>query len=140
MNADNLVILHGNLTETPELKTFGDNKRSVLFTIAVNRRFQNKTTQQWESSTEFLPCEAWDTGAERMAKVLQKGDYVRLEGSLKNNVWTDKDTGQRKSVVRTRVEHFKKFPKFAKPTNETVEADSQEEVNVDVEGGDDIPF
>lgn len=143
MNADNLVILHGNMVETPELRSFGDNneKHSVLFTVAVNRTFKNKSTDKFETSTEFVPCEAWDTGAERIAKVLQKGDPVRLEGSLKQNSWTDKDSGQKKSVLRVRVEHFKKLARFTKPTDEVASDESEPEVEAaSVQGGDDIPF
>ena len=139
----NLVVLKGNMVETPELRSFGDNneKHSVLFTVAVNRTFKNKTTDKFESSTEFVPCEAWDTGAERIVKVLQKGDPVLLRGSLKQNSWTDKESGQKKSVLRVRVEHFDKLARFAKPGDENVSAEVESEVEeVAVQGGEDIPF
>ncbi|MCJ7670573.1 MAG: single-stranded DNA-binding protein, partial [Acidimicrobiia bacterium] len=46
--ADNSVTLVGNVTRDPELRYTAGGAAKVVFGLAVNRRWQNKQTQEWE--------------------------------------------------------------------------------------------
>lgn len=102
----NHVALKGNLARDPEVKVLNLNGKSVTvanFTIAVSRFFK-KANGERDKDTTFIACEAWDTGAENLAKFFVKGDPILIEGSLKTDNW-EKD-GQKMSRVKVRVTNF----------------------------------
>lgn len=102
----NKVILRGNLTRDPELRTVktGDKTISVVnFTLAVSRYFK-KNNGDKDQDTTFIACEAWDTGAETIAKYLYKGSPLLIEGSLKNESW--EQDGQKRSRMKVRILQF----------------------------------
>ena len=111
----NLVILRGNLTRDPELRTIDqDNGRSISvinFTVAVNREY-TKTNGVKDKVVSYIPCEAWDTGAELIAESFRKGDLVFVEGSMRNDKW-EKD-GVKHSTMKVRVNNFSKITKLRK--------------------------
>jgi single-stranded DNA-binding protein len=73
----------------------------VRFCLAVQRQF--KQTQH----VNYLDFEAWDTGAEVIAKYCKKGDVLIINSSsARNNIYTDKETGKKISKVVFRVEKF----------------------------------
>lgn len=140
----NTVILHGNLTRDPEIKEFGSGgKQSVVanFTIATHR-FYTKANGEKEKDTEYIACEAWDTGATTIGSLFKKGDPILVKGSLKNNSWEDSE-GNKRSIMRVRVNEFEKLARFAKQNDSSSEQDEQptQEPEVAAVGaGEDIPF
>ncbi len=82
MRTVNKVILIGNITKDPFIKTTENGKKVALFTIATNRYFKN---QKWEVKTEaeFTNCIAWGNLAERCEQFLRKGKLVYAEWRLK---------------------------------------------------------
>ena len=65
----NLVIIRGNLTRDPELRvvTNGDRQTSVVnFTVATSREFTSANGTK-DKITSYIPCEAWDSGAETIS-------------------------------------------------------------------------
>ena len=114
----NLVILKGNLTRDPELRTVSPGGRQtavVNFTIATSREF-TKANGDTDKVTTFVQCEAWDTGAEAITEALHKGDLVMVEGSLRNDSW-EKD-GVKHSTMKVRVNNFAKISRSAKSKKE----------------------
>ena len=93
MRTVNKVILIGNITRDPMIKTTEWNKKIALFTIATNRSYK---TADWESKSEseFHNCVAWWALAERVEKYLVKGKLVYSEGRLKTRV-IEKDDGEK---------------------------------------------
>ena len=133
----NKVFLKGNLTRDPETRDIplGDKSTTVAnFTVAVSRYYKKKDGET-EQATEYLDCEAWDSGAVTIGKILHKGDPVLVEGSLKKESWEDKE-GNKRSRVKVRVEKFEKL--FRKP--QTDDAPAQTAETVEVGAGDDIDF
>lgn len=119
----NLVVLKGNLARDPELRMVGGEKQTAVvnFSIAVNREFVRANGTQ-DKITSFISCEAWDSGAEAIAKTLKKGDLVLVEGSLRNDSW-EKD-GVKHSTLKVRVNTFAPLAKSrskASATEETAE-------------------
>lgn len=85
MRTINKVILIGNITRDPLVKTTDWNKKVAMFTIATNRYYK---TAAWESKSEaeFHNCVAWWNLAERAEKFLVKWKLVYAEGRLKTRV------------------------------------------------------
>ena len=62
----NINILRGNLARDPEMRvvnTGGKQTSVVNFTVAVSREY-TKANGERDKVTTFVPCEAWDSGAE----------------------------------------------------------------------------
>ena len=142
----NKVILKGNLTRDPELKdvTVRSNETTVAtFTLAVSDYYK-KANGETVQDTEFIDCEAWDTGAVTIGKILHKGDPVLLEGKWKTEKWEDKD-GNKRSRSKVRISSFDKLARYSKPENgnEAETSDTEQEdpelVSVGTDG-EDIPF
>jgi len=122
----NIVILRGNLARDPELRVIsnGGKQTSVVnFTVATSREFTRANGTK-DKVTSFIPCEAWDSGAETIQSSFKKGDLVFVEGSLRNDTW-EKD-GVKHSSLKLRVSNFSKITKLRKKS----EDDSKELENV----------
>ena len=92
----NSVMLIGRPGAEPETKTF-NNSKMARFRIAVNERRRN-ANNEWVDNTQWFPVVAWGTTADRVEKQVKKGQMVAIDGSLRNNEWTD-DKGQRHTVT-----------------------------------------
>ena len=71
----NKVILLGNLTEDPEVKTYKDNSFTV-FCVAVQDGYGDK------KKTYFMDCIASGKTGENIAKYFEKGKPILVEGKL----------------------------------------------------------
>ena len=85
MNTVNLV---GRLTRDPELKTSNNGTDIVRFTVAVDRRFKNKDTGEYEA--DFPSCTAFGQTAQFVSKYFSKGQRIGLTGRLQTGKY-DKD-------------------------------------------------
>ena len=101
----NKVILMGNLTRDPVLKTLPSQTVVCDFSLAVNRRWKNAEGQTREDVL-FIDCCAFGKQAETFTAYLRKGRPVHIEGRLKLDRWEQED-GQRRSKVRVIVEQFR---------------------------------
>lgn len=118
----NIVLLKGNLTKDPELRTIttGEKQTSVVsFTVAVSKDFTRANGTK-DKIVSYIPCEAWDSGAEVIGESFKKGDLVMIEGSIRNDNW-EKD-GVKHNTLKIRVNNFSKIAKLKKKetTEETV--------------------
>ncbi|MDO4567664.1 MAG: single-stranded DNA-binding protein [Clostridia bacterium] len=77
----NKVILIGNLTRDPELRTTTTNRSVCSFSIAVNRAY---ATQSGERLTDFFNIVVWGKVGENCARYLAKGRKVAVVGELQN--------------------------------------------------------
>lgn len=110
----NIMLLKGNLTRDPELRsvTTVDKQTSVVsFTVAVSKEFTRANGNQ-DKIVSYIQCEAWDSGAEAISASFRKGDLVIIEGSLRNDSW-EKD-GVKHSTLKVRVNNFAKITRTNK--------------------------
>ena len=117
----NIVLLRGNLTRDPELRTVptGDKQTSVVsFTVAVSKDFTRANGTK-DKIVSYIQCEAWDSGAEVIGSSFNKGDLVMIEGSLRNDSW-EKD-GVKHSTLKVRVNNFSKITRLKKKESATEE-------------------
>lgn len=103
--AFNKVILMGNLTADPELRTTPSGQNLASFTIAVSRTWNNAQGERQEE-TSFINCTAWGKTGETIAKYVSKGRQLLVSGRLQQRTWQDKDTGKNRSAIDVVVEEF----------------------------------
>lgn len=89
----NFIIITGNLTADPEIRTTQSGLSCATFRVAVPRRFVNKQTNERE--TDFLSCVAWRQNAEFLGKYAHKGDRVSVAGSLQVRSYDAQDGSKR---------------------------------------------
>ena len=101
----NKVILAGNLTRDPELRYTPKGTAIASFGLAINRKWKSETGEAKEEVT-FVDVEAWDRQAEVVAQYFKKGRPILVEGRLKLDQWEDKNTHQKQSKLKVRLESF----------------------------------
>lgn len=99
------VVLAGNLTRDPELRTTPNGASVCAFTIAVNRNYKDSSGAQQEQ-TSFIDCSAWGKAAELINQYMKKGRPLLVSGRLSQRSWEDKTTGQKRSRTEVVVEDF----------------------------------
>ncbi len=99
MRTVNKVILIGNITRDPMIKTTENGNKVALYTIATNRYYKTADGEN-KSESEFTNCVSWGALAERCEKFLVKGKLVYIEGRLKTRV-IEKDNGEK--IYKTEV-------------------------------------
>ena len=100
MNINHFTI-SGNLTRDVEIRSVGADKSVASFTIAHNSRYKSADGEQREDVT-FVDCEVWGRQGEIAAQYLTKGSMTIVEGSMKQDNWTDKE-GQTRYTTEIRV-------------------------------------
>jgi single-strand DNA-binding protein len=93
------TFVSGNLTRDPEIRYLADGTAMTTFCIAVNRRWQEKSSGTWNESTSFLDVACWRELAEHAAMSLTKGDRVLVNGYLEQRSWTSTE-----GKARSRIE------------------------------------
>ena len=110
--ADVTITLSGNITREPELKFTKTGQAQTRFAIAVNRRWQNKQTQNWEEQVSFFDVTSWGPLAENTANSLAKGQRVLVTGRLEQRSWETPE-GDKKSTVEIVAEDIAPSLRFA---------------------------
>ena len=91
------VVVTGNLGNDPELKITNTGKNLVRFSIANTP--SKLVNGLWENGeTMWFRCVAWEEDATAIAHHYKKGDRVRVEGTLSESFWTDKEGTERRSL------------------------------------------
>jgi single-strand DNA-binding protein len=101
--ADNSVTLVGNVTRDPELRYTAGGAAKVVFGLAVNRRWQNRQTQEWEEQVSFFNVVAWREMAENVAESIAKGSRVVVSGRLEQRSW-ETENGEKRSVIEVNAD------------------------------------
>ncbi len=99
MANENIVHVVGNLTRDPELRYTPSGASNATFGIAVNRRWQNRQSGEWEEATSFFNVVCWRDLADHVAETLAKGSRAIVVGRLEQRSWDDEKTGDRRSVI-----------------------------------------
>lgn len=97
MSGNNLALT-GNVTRDPELRFTPNGQAVATFGLAVNRRWQNRQTQEWEEAVSFFDVVCWREMAENVASSLTKGTRVMVAGRLDQRSW-ETDQGDKRSKI-----------------------------------------
>jgi single-strand DNA-binding protein len=91
------IVVTGNLGNDPELKITNTGKNLVRFSVANTP--SKLVNGSWENGdTMWFRCVAWEEDAASIAVHYKKGDRVRVEGSLSESFWVDKEGIEKRSL------------------------------------------
>lgn len=90
----NKIILVGNLGRDPELRYTPQGTPVCSFTMATNEKRKDKAGEMQDVTTWFR-ITLWGRQAEAASQYLTKGRPVYIEGRLRIEEWTDRDSKQR---------------------------------------------
>ena len=88
----NKVVLIGNLTKDPDVRTTSGGASVTTLSIAVNRRFKDKSG---ERVTDYFRTVTWNKLADICGKYLVKGSKVSVSGELQTKDYEAKDGTKR---------------------------------------------
>ncbi len=102
----NKVMIIGNLTADPDVRTTPRGTPVTELRLAVNRVSSGANEGERREETTFLDVTCWGRTGEIAAQYLAKGRPVFIEGRLQQDTWEDKQTGQRRSRIRIVAENL----------------------------------
>ena len=85
-NGNNVTVV-GNCTRDPELRFTAGGQAVASFGLAVNRRWQNRQTNEWEEAVSFFDVTCWAQLAENVAESITKGSRLIVSGRLDQRSW-----------------------------------------------------
>ena len=103
MASFNQVTLIGNLTRDVEVRHIPSGTAVAEVSLAVNEKWTNKDGSK-DESVAFIDCTLWGRTAELAAEYLSKGSPVLFSGKLVQDNWDDKETGQKRSKLKVKVD------------------------------------
>lgn len=100
---ENTITVVGNITRDPEL-TFLDGGLAILkFSIAVNRRWKDRNTQEWVERVSYFNIVARGPVADNASSSITKGTRVVVFGRVEQRSW-ETDGGDTRSTVEINAE------------------------------------
>lgn len=151
----NQVVLMGNLTRDPELRTTPNGQSVCGFSLALNRSYKT-ADGEWQEVTDFIDIVAWGSLGERVAQYLTKGRPALVSGRLQSRSWEQDGQKRNKVEVVAQDVTFLGGPGGGSPSSDTPADDAKpaakkpskkddEEVVIEDIGDepinlDDIPF
>lgn len=101
----NKVNLIGRISKNPELQTVGASKDYVLsrFSLATNESYKDKNGQ-WHENTQWHNLVAWGKTAERITKMVVKGQELMIEGKIVNKMY--EKNGEKRYTTDIEVTDF----------------------------------
>lgn len=126
MQGINQVVISGNLTRDPEMRTTAQGTSIISFSVAVNDRVKGENG--YTDYPNYFDVTVFN-GVDYLARNLSKGSHVVVAGKLRWSKWEAKGGGG----IRTKVEiigaHVEIEPKYGNAAPAP-----------DVDYSEDIPF
>lgn len=112
----NVVNLVGRVGGEPDVKYFDSGSVKCTLTLAVNRPTKNSDEPDW------FNLELWGKTAEVAANYVRKGSQIGVQGALKIETWSDRNTQANRSKPLIKVDRLDLLSKRVE-----TEPESQEE-------------
>jgi single-strand DNA-binding protein len=93
----NRVIITGNLTKDPELRSLQSGTAVCKLRVAVNSRRKDQSGE-WVDKPNYFDVTVWGAQGENCATYLSKGRPVAVDGRLDWREWEANDGGKRQSI------------------------------------------
>jgi single-strand DNA-binding protein len=95
----NRVIITGNLTRDPELRSLPSGMSVCSLRVAVNTRRKDNASGEWVDKPNYFDVTVWGAQGDNCARYLSKGRPIAVDGRLEWREWEAKDgSGKRQSV------------------------------------------
>ena len=93
----NRVVLVGNLTKDPELRSTQGGTSVCSLRVAVNSRRKDESGQ-WVDKPNYFDVTVWGNQAESCSQFLTKGRPIGVDGRLDWREWEAQDGSKRQAV------------------------------------------
>jgi single-strand DNA-binding protein len=93
----NRVVLTGNLTRDPELRTTPSGTSVCGLRVACNTR-RKDASGQWVDKPNYFDVTVWGAQGENCAQYLSKGRPVAVDGRLEWREW-ETENGQKRQAI-----------------------------------------
>jgi single-strand DNA-binding protein len=142
----NRVLITGNLTRDPELRSTPGGTTVCSLRVAVNSRRKEAETGQWIDKPNYFDVTVFGAQGDNCAQYLAKGRPVAVDGRLNWREWEAQDGSKRQAVdiIADAVQFL--GSRDAPQSNGVVESDIPadtsdfQEASVASGSDDDIPF
>tara|TARA_B100001123_G_scaffold156425_1_gene181096 strand:- start:1841 stop:2239 length:399 start_codon:yes stop_codon:yes gene_type:complete len=122
----------GNVTRTPDYRVTANGTDVCKLSLAVN------TIK--DDGASFFDCTAFGKTAQTLAKYLEKGQPLFLEGRLEQDTWQDRETGKNRSKIGLIITGFVFLGKSEESSPATLEPEPLEPVTAAADLEDEVPF
>ena len=93
----NRIVMTGNLTRDPELRSTNSGTSVCSLRLAVNTR-RKDASGNWTEKPNYFDITVWGAQGENCANYLAKGRPVALDGRLEWREWEDQNGNKRQAV------------------------------------------
>ena len=104
MASCNLWVGLGNATKAAEVKYLPSGSAVCEIDLAINDSYFNKTTNQKVESVSYITCVFFGKTAEICGQYVTRGKQLLVQGKLKQESWTDKTSGDKRSKIKVVAE------------------------------------
>jgi single-strand DNA-binding protein len=94
----NVVVVTGNLTRDPELRSLPSGSSVCSLRIACNTRRKDGASGEWVDKPNYFDVTVWGAQGENCARYLSKGRPVAINGRLEWREWETQEGGKRQAV------------------------------------------
>lgn len=119
----NKVILYGNLTKDPELKSLPSGMHVNSFSLATNRSTKDASGAK-KDVVEYHNVVAFGKQAEIIHQYVKKGNPIYIEGRIQTRSWDGQD-GKKNYRTEVILESFQFGPKSGASTSGSYPSQSQ---------------
>jgi single-strand DNA-binding protein len=127
------VIVHGRLTQDPEIRYTAGGTPIASFSIAINRKYRKGDSGELTEAVTFVPVRVFGKAAEHAGQYLGKGRAVLVDGEIRSSEWTDKESGKGRYLLYVAAQ---KIIYLGKANGQPAPAGPEEPS----ETADDVPF
>lgn len=121
MNENSITVV-GTLGRDPELRYTTSGRGVTSFSLAINRRWKNKTTDEWDEETTWLNVVAWGDLGENVAASLTKGNRAIVNGRISVRSYDDRE-GNTKYITEIVADNIGAELRFASAVVERTKRD-----------------
>jgi single-strand DNA-binding protein len=94
----NRVVITGNLTADPDLRTIQSGTTVCKLRVACNTRRKDSASDTWVDKPNYFDVTVWGALGDTVAKYTAKGRSVAIDGRLEWREW-DTDNGAKRQAV-----------------------------------------
>jgi single-strand DNA-binding protein len=94
----NRVIITGNLTADPDLRSLPSGTSICKLRVAVNTRRKDNSTGEWVDKPNYFDVTVWGAQGENCARYLAKGRPVAIDGRLEWREWENQEGQKRQGI------------------------------------------
>ena len=100
----NDVKVIGNLVNDPEVRFTPKGTPVANLSLGINETYT--VDDEKRQITTFVDVQVWGPSAENLGKMVRKGQEIFIEGSIRQDRWEDKQTGQNRSKLYVKADRW----------------------------------